>query len=101
MVANLCYSCIGSRQLNNIKSKICQTLFNEKYNIEVEEISPPRSVIITNVDESKRTKEFLDLYFSNSHRCRVCGFDSVELLDNGQVLVHFEDSQSKPIIAYN
>jgi len=85
------YSFKGLKQLDDIKHKICHTKFNDK-EIEVEELPPSKSVIINNIDETKRKEEYLNLYFN---RCGITGFDRVELLDNERVLVHFEDSQSK------
>ena len=85
---------IGLQQLDDIKTKILQTKFNGGY-IAVEKIPPSNSVIISNIDETKRTKEYLDLYFSNPKICEVSGFDHIDLLDNGQVIVHFEDSRCK------
>lgn len=89
------YSFKGLKQLDDIKDKICKTKFNNDEYIEVEEVPPSKSVIINNIDISKRKKEYLNLYFSDPKRCGVTGFNTVELLDNGQVLVSFEDSQSK------
>ena len=88
---------IGSKQFHDIKTKICRTKFNGA-DIKAEELLPTRSVIISNIDETKRNQEYLERYFSDPKKCRVNGFDSIELLEDGQVLVHFEDSESKLFI---
>ena len=85
---------VGLLQLNDIKAKIQQIQFNEEY-IEVEEVPPSKSVIISNIDKKLRTKRYLTFYFSSPIKCGVSGFDHVELLDNGQVIAHFKDSQCK------
>ena len=92
-------SLIGLQQLDNIKTKLLQTKFNEGY-IQVEEVPPSKSVIISNIDKIKRTKEYLGLYFSNPNKCGVSGFDHFDLLENGQVIVYFEDSQCKVDISH-
>lgn len=83
------------QQLYDIKAKISQTKVYGK-DIEIEEIPPSKSVIINNIDESKRKNDYLRLYFSDPECGRgVNGFKHFDLLDNGQVVVHFEDSECK------
>ena len=84
----------GSWEFQNYKTKLHETKFNG-VDIEVEEALPTRSVIISNINETKRNQEYLEQYFSDYRKCGAHGFDSVELLENGQVLVHFEDAESK------
>ena len=101
MLANIIYTTIyiftGSQQFHDIKTKICEAKFNG-IDIEVEEILPTRSVIISNIDEAKRNQKYLEQYFSDPKKCQANGFDSIELLEDGRVLVHFEDSESKLFI---
>ena len=68
-----------------------------KNSIEVERILPPTSVIISDISEKRRDHEVLDLYFRHSSS-GISRFKKLEMLDDGRVILHLEDSESKPIL---
>ena len=51
--------------------------------------------MITNITEKKRDEDFLRLYFSNQKFSGVSEFDDIEILDDGRVIVHLCDQDSK------
>ena len=63
--------------------------------IEVEVMSQSKSVVISNITDAKRNKDFLSLYFGNAKRSGVSEYDGMELLDDGRVIVHLHDQESK------
>ena len=93
IVSNIHIFFTESWQLHNFKTKIRETKCNGE-DIEVEEILPTRSVIISNITETKRNQKYLEEYFSDPKKSGAHRFDSLELLEDDQVLVHFEDSES-------
>jgi len=67
--------------------------------IEAEILPPSASVIICNL-EKKRSSEFYKLYFSNSEASGVSKFNDIEMLDDGQVIVHLLDQASELIMVF-
>ena len=67
----------------------------KKQLIEVEVMSPSTSVVISNINEHYRNEDFLSLYFTNSKFSGVSEFDNLEILDDGRVIVHFQDQASE------
>lgn len=55
-------------------------------------------MIISNISEKKRDEDFLRLYFSNPKFSGVSEFDDVEMLDDGRVIVHLCDQESKLLV---
>ena len=66
-----------------------------KQSIEVEVITPSTSVVISNVIGKKRNEEYLKLYFTNSKFSGVSEYETLEILDDGRVIVHLHDQDSK------
>ena len=81
-------------ELSTIITKISKKKIKKQF-IEVEVMSPSTSVVISNVIDIKRSEEFLSLYFTNPKLSGVSGYDDIELLDDGRVIVHLEDQKSK------
>ena len=78
-------------ELSTIVKNISKKKF-KKQSIEVEVISPSTSVVISNV---KRNEEFLKLYFTNPKFSGVSEYENVEILDDGRVIVHLLNQESK------
>ena len=81
-------------KLNTIVNKISKKQI-KKQSIEAEVISPSTSVMISSVIDRKRNEEFLKLYFTNPKFSGVSEYESIEILDDGQVIVHLLDQESK------
>ena len=69
-----------------------------KQSVEVEVMSPSTSVVIRNIIDKKRKEEFLKLYFTNAKHSGVSTYDGLEILDDGRVIVHLQDQESRWII---
>ena len=85
---------IIEEELSTIITKSSNKRINGQF-IEVEVISPSKSVVISNIVETKRNEDFLSLYFTNPKHSGVSGYDDMELLDDGRVIVHLQDQKSK------
>ena len=81
-------------ELSTIITKISKKKFKKQF-IEVEIMSPSTSVVISNIADAKRNEDFLSLYFTNPKHSGVSGYDNIELLDDGRVIVHLHDQESK------
>ena len=81
-------------ELSTIITKISKKKFKKQF-IEVEIMSPSTSVVISNIADAKRNKDFLSLYFTNPKHSGVSEYDDIELLDDGRVIVHLHDQESK------
>ena len=78
--------------------KIIATISKKKIKKQLlvaEKVVPSTSVIISNIIEKKRDEDFLKLYFSNPKFSGVSDFDDIEILDDGRVIVHLCDQESK------
>ena len=80
--------------LSTIIAKISKKKIKKQF-IEVEVLSPSTSVMISNIIETKRNEDYLSLYFTNPKYSGVGGYDDMELLDDGRVIVHLQDQKSK------
>ena len=67
----------------------------KKQTIKVEVITPSTSVVISNMSETKRNEKYLKLYFNNARFSGVSKYESFEILDDGRVIVHLLDQESK------
>ena len=81
-------------KLSTIVNKISKKQI-KKQSIEAEVISPSTSVMISSVIDRKRNEEFLKLYFTNPKFSGVSKYESLEILDDGRVIVHLLDQESK------
>ena len=80
--------------ISTIISKISKKKVKKQF-IEVEIMSPSTSVMISNIIETKRNEDYLSLYFANPKHSGVSGYDDMEILDDGRVVVHLQDQKSK------
>lgn len=81
-------------ELSTIVKKVSKKKL-KKQSIEVEVITPSTSVVISNVIDKKRNEEFLKLYFTNPKFSGVSEYETLEILDDGRVIVHLLDQESK------
>jgi len=82
-------------QLDKIIAAISKKKFKRQLHLEAEKVTPSTSLIISNKIEKKRDEEFLWLYFSNPKFSGVGEFDDIEILDDGRVIVHLCNQESK------
>ena len=80
--------------LSTIITKISKKKIKKQF-IEVEIMSPSTSVVISNIIETKRNEDYLSVYFINPKYSGVSGYDDMEILDDGRVIVHLQDQKSK------
>ena len=80
--------------ISTIITKISKKKVKKQF-IEVEVMSPSTSVMISNIIETKRNEDYLSLYFANPKHSGVGGYDDMEILDDGRVIVHLQDQKSK------
>ena len=97
-MCNICYL-ITDIEVSTIIKKISKKTI-KKQTIEVEIITPSTSVLISNMAEKKRNKEFLKLYFNNVNFSGVSEYESLEILDDGRVIVHLLDQDSKLTVSF-
>ena len=82
-------------QLDEVIKVISKKKF-KKNSIEAERMLPPRSVIISDIIENRRDHYVLELYFNHSSS-GISHFKKIEMLDDGRVILHLEDQESKLI----
>ena len=80
--------------LSTIITKISKKKIQKQF-IEVEVISSSTSVVISNIIETRRNEDYLSMYFTNPKHSGVSEYDDMEILDDGQVIVHLQDQKSK------
>ena len=85
---------IIEEEFSTIITKISKKKIKGQF-IEVKVMSPSTSVVISNIIEDKRNEDFLALYFFNPKHSGVSWYKDMELLDDGRVIVHLQDQESK------
>ena len=80
--------------ISTIIAKISKKKVKKQF-IEVEIMSPSTSVVISNIIETRRNEDYLSVYFTNPKHSGVSGYDDMEILDDGRVIVHLQDQKSK------
>ena len=91
------YSDLTGVQLDEIIKAISKKPIRKKF-IKVERILPPTSVMISNIIEKRKDKEYLELYFANASVSGISTFDKIDILDDGRVIVQLLDHESKPFL---
>ena len=80
-------------QIDDFITQISKRKFKRQL-IEVEKMIPSTSLIISNIIE-KKDEDYFRMYFSSPQHSGVSEIDDIEMLDDGRVIVHLLNQESK------